>query len=99
MAEEAAANTVFEPRPCAELGAAIDLQIKFCVHSKESGVISISTLSVLHPRNKVPDRCDAACAFHFFLGHGRGVLDAGEAEPEFVRICRAVQSFFERDKS
>ena len=44
-------------------------------------------------------RADAARFFHLFPGRGRGVLDAGEAEAEFVRVGRAAQCFVEGDEA
>ena len=40
----------------------------------------------LHPRDHVGDTADAAHFFHFLAGNIRRILDAGEAEAEFVGI-------------
>lgn len=54
---------------------------------------------LLHSRDHVCYARESAQLFHLFTGDVRRILDTGEAQAEFVRVCRTTQCLFERDQA
>jgi len=58
----------------------------------------LGSKALLSSGQKTADIADSADLLHFFLRDGRGILNAGKPQPEFVGICRTAKCFIEGNK-
>ena len=49
--------------------------------------------------DEIADLTDPAAAFHFLAGDRRSIVNSGETQTEFVRICRSAKGLVKRDQA